>query len=146
MRLRAASVGLLALTVLMTLLQSPASAQTTGTRNPPLVIPSMDGRDLFTFYCASCHGVDGMGRGPVASALKTPPPDLTTLAQRGGDTFPAERVESFVTGKSERSTGAHGSKDMPVWGPIFRALDANDALNARRLANIVGYVESLQVR
>jgi len=33
---------------------------------------------------------------------------------------------------------------MPVWGPIFRALDANDKANRVRLANLVRYLESIQ--
>jgi mono/diheme cytochrome c family protein len=104
----------------------------------------MSGRDLFEFYCASCHGRDGKGKGPVAPALKTPPPDLTTIAQRSGGIFPRARVQSLVTGDGDRLAAAHGSKEMPVWGPIFRGLDASDAVNKVRIANIVGHVEAMQ--
>lgn len=121
-----------------------SSAQTTGRTNPPLVIPSMYGADLFAFYCASCHGRDGKGGGPVVVALNVRPPDLTTIAERHGRTFPREWVESFVIGNRDPLTAAHGSKDMPVWGPIFRGLDANDQLNRLRIESIVGHIESIQ--
>ena len=123
-----------------------AVPQTTGPRNPPLVIRSLAGRDLFAFYCATCHGRTGTGDGPVAAALKSPPPDLTLLARRNGGTFPRQRVEAFVTGDGDVLTTAHGSADMPVWGPIFRGLDPSDALVKVRIGNIVTYVESIQVK
>lgn len=128
------------------LLQTWASGQTTGPKNPPLIVSSMYGRDLFEFYCASCHGRDGHGSGPVAPALRVAPTDLTTIAARNAGTFPHARVESFVTGDQDHLLPAHGSKDMPVWGPIFRALDANDTANRVRIANIVGYLESIQAK
>ena len=120
------------------------SAQTTGQQKLPLLISSMSGRDLFRFYCASCHGLDGKGKGPVASALTVPPSDLTAIAKQHGGTFSKAGVESFVTGEPDRLTPAHGSKDMPVWGPIFRGLDPNDTVNKVRIANVVGYIESIQ--
>jgi len=106
----------------------------------------MYGRDLFEFYCAPCHGRDGRGSGPVASALKRTPADLTMIARKNGGEFPRARVESSVTGSGEPLTPAHGSSDMPVWGPIFRGLDTNDAANKVRVANIVDYIETLQAR
>ena len=42
--------------------------------------------------------------------------------------------------------GAFLSKDMRVWGPIFRALDPNDTANKVRVAHIVEYIESMQVK
>jgi mono/diheme cytochrome c family protein len=121
------------------------AAQQTGRKPAPLVIPSMAGGDLFRFYCATCHGVDGKGDGPVASALNRRPADLTTIARRNGGTFPTDRVERFVTGVRE-PTAAHGSEAMPVWGPIFQALDPQDSLNRIRIANVVSFVESIQVK
>ena len=123
-----------------------AVPQTTGPRNPPLAIRSLAGRDLFAFYCATCHGRQGTGDGPVAAALKSPPPDLTRLARRNGGTFPRQRVEAFVTNAGDVLTPAHGSSDMPVWGPIFRGLDRSDALVKVRIANVVTYIESIQVK
>jgi len=71
--------------------------------------------------------------------------DLTTLTVRNGGTFPRASVEADVTGK--RETPAHGSAEMPVWGPIFRTLDPKDAAaNKVRIRNIVDHVELLQRR
>jgi mono/diheme cytochrome c family protein len=110
---------------------------------PSLVQPSLSGRDIFDFYCATCHGREGRGGGPVAAALRTIPADLTTLAARNGGRFPRERVRDFVT-HGRADPVAHGSADMPVWGPIFEALDASDRLAQIRIDNVVSYVESLQ--
>ena len=121
------------------------AGQQTGRTPPPLLIPSMVGADLFRFYCATCHGREGKGDGPVASALNRRPPDLTTIARRNGGRFPADRVEAFVTGDRE-PTLAHGSADMPVWGPIFQALDTQDRMNRIRIENVVAFIESIQAK
>src|SRR6187200_1240007 len=100
-----------------------SAAQSSRPGTPPrLVIESMTGEDSFMFYCAPCHGVAGKGDGPVRASLKTPPPDLTLLTKRAGGTFPRADVIAFVTGVSNKLP-THGPSDMPVWGPIFRALD-----------------------
>jgi mono/diheme cytochrome c family protein len=110
---------------------------------PTLVHPSLRGRDIFDFYCASCHGLTGTGNGPVAAALTIPPADLTKLARTNGGTFPRARVEAFVT-HGGPDVAAHGSPEMPTWGPIFRALEPSDKLATIRIQNVVAYIESLQ--
>lgn len=120
------------------------SGQPQRPRTQPAAIPSMAGRDLFEFYCATCHGRDGRGGGPVASALKTRPADLTTIAARNGGTFPRARVAGLVTGDDILGTPSHGSREMPVWGPIFHALDPAESVNKVRVANIVDHLESIQ--
>jgi mono/diheme cytochrome c family protein len=112
---------------------------------PRLVIESMTGEDSFRFYCAPCHGVSGRGDGPVGPSLKTRPPDLTLLTRRNGGAFPRDNVISFVTGVSDKLP-THGPSDMPVWGPIFRALDPSDARVKIRIDNIVTFIESIQTR
>ena len=112
----------------------------------PLMIESMVGRDLFGFYCASCHGRDGQGHGPVAPSLKTPPSDLTRIAARAGGQFRSKQVRDIVSGIAAQSTPAHGSGDMPVWGPIFRFLDPSDARVSFRIDQLVTYLESIQVK
>jgi mono/diheme cytochrome c family protein len=120
-------------------------AQTTGTRNPPLAANSLVGHDLFKFYCATCHGRDGRGAGPVAQSLKIPPPDLTRLARRNSGTFPRTRVEQFIT-SGEVMTPAHGTAEMPVWGPVFLGLDPSDVRARTRITNLVDYIASIQVK
>jgi mono/diheme cytochrome c family protein len=113
-----------------------------------LLTPSLVGRDNFTSYCAPCHGREGTGNGPVASALKTRPPDLTKLARRAGGTFPRQRIEAFITNGGV-TVPAHGSSEMPVWGPTFMALelpDKSDKLVKIRIGNVVSYIESIQVK
>ena len=118
---------------------------TAAQRNPPLVIDSMVGRDLFEFYCATCHGRDGKGTGPVAAALKTPPADLTIIAKHNGGRFPRGEVIAFVA--DEKSPiAAHGPRQMPVWGPIVRALDPSDTRAKVRIDNLVTYIESMQAK
>jgi mono/diheme cytochrome c family protein len=128
--------GSLGLSVIVTLTGVSAA-------NPPqLIIESLAGRDSFERYCAPCHGVNGKGNGSVAPALKIAPPDLTRLAQRNAGAFPAQLVRSYVTG-SGRPVTAHGTSEMPVWGPIFRYFES-DVRVRERIANVVTYIESLQ--
>jgi mono/diheme cytochrome c family protein len=119
---------------------APLSAQH---RHPPLVIDSMAGQDLFEFYCAPCHGPEGRGTGPVAALLKTPPADLTRIAERRGGTFPRAEIVGFVS-EGPTLIPAHGTIDMPVWGPIFRSIDSSEARNRMRIDNLVSYLESIQ--
>jgi mono/diheme cytochrome c family protein len=101
------------------------------------------GRDMYKNYCAVCHGVDGKGNGPAAEALKVPTPDLTTLTQKNGGTYPAMKVSSVLRG--EQMMPAHGSKDMPVWGDLFWHLSGGHASEVhQRVSNLNNYIESLQ--
>ena len=109
---------------------------------PPILIESLAGRDSFQQYCAPCHGTSGRGDGPVASALRARPADLTTLARRNGGAFPGDRVRDFVTGTG-RTLAAHGTTEMPIWGQMFRAFES-DARVRERMVNLVTYIESLQ--
>lgn len=86
------------------------------------------------------------GGGPVAGALKVPPADLTRLAQRHDGVFPRRQVESCVTSDGAVLAAAHGTSDLPVWGPIVHGLDPSDTLVGIRIANLVAHVESLQLR
>jgi len=101
------------------------------------------GKQTYLEYCASCHGEDAKGMGPAASALKTPPSDLTTLANRHGGKFPEDYVAEIV--RLGKPIPAHGSSDMPVWGPIFSARDKfNEVAVRRRIKNLCAYLANLQ--
>ena len=102
------------------------------------------GEEMYVTYCAACHGKDAKGDGPAASALKVPPPDLTTLTKRNHGVFPRDRVYQTINGQT--LVPAHGSKDMPVWGKLFHSLDAHDSWTALRLKNLTDYVEGLQAK
>ena len=73
----------------------------------------------FQVRCAACHGMEGLGDGPVGQLLKTPPPNLAMIAQRNGGSFPFERVFEIIDGRKE--IAAHGTRDMPIWGDFYRA-------------------------
>lgn len=114
--------------------------QTTGD-----AIQTVDGRTLFTTYCASCHGVDASGNGPAARSMRRMPPDLTRLAAANGGNFPLERVKRIVDG---REVEAHGDRNMPVWGDAFKAMLGGlreDTVRAR-IAAIIDYLSSIQKR
>jgi mono/diheme cytochrome c family protein len=94
-------------------------------------------------YCASCHGVDARGDGPAAVILKTTPPDLTTLAKRHGGKFPYEYVSDVL--RFGTRFAAHGSSDMPIWGPIFGSIDNYDEVAVRkRIKDLSEFLASLQ--
>jgi mono/diheme cytochrome c family protein len=116
--------------------------QQTGPAPPPPVIESMYGPDLYRHYCATCHGRDGKGSGPAAAALKVPPSDLTVLARREKGALPASAVETIIRGGT--TVTAHGSAEMPVWGPIFYALDPSDARVKARIAALVSHIATIQ--
>lgn len=107
---------------------------------------SMDGEQLFRSYCAPCHGEDAKGRRPAASALKTPPADLTSIARRNAGTCPRDRVARDVA-NGKPLIAAHGSKEMPIWGPNFAALalaSGSDKPIEERIDAVVAYVQSIQ--
>jgi mono/diheme cytochrome c family protein len=108
---------------------------------PPTYMPT--GEQMFKQYCAACHGSDAKGMGPLAAVLKTPPPDLTTLARRHLGKFPYNYVKSIL--EFGPGPSAHGSSDMPTWGPIFRYFDKqNQRVVEQRIKNLCEYLASLQ--
>jgi mono/diheme cytochrome c family protein len=108
---------------------------------PAAYMPS--GEQTYKQYCAACHGAGAKGNGPVASLLRTPPPDLTTLAKRHAGKFPFEYVSNIL--EFGPGLSAHGSSDMPTWGPIFQYLDKQNARAAQqRIKNLCNYLASLQ--
>lgn len=108
---------------------------------PPAYVPP--GKQIYKEHCAACHGADGRGNGPVAHSLRKPPADLTTLAKRHGGAFPEEYVTNVL--RFGLGFSAHGSSEMPVWGPIFQDLEHyNEAAVRQRIKNIREYLESIQ--
>jgi mono/diheme cytochrome c family protein len=104
------------------------------------------GRDYFQRYCSGCHGLEGKGDGAFASLLKTPPPDLTTLAKRSGGTFPDQKVAQIVDGRDPRA--AHGTRDMPIWGERFgetmAGSPASQSVIRGQVYLFVSYLRSIQ--
>ncbi len=109
--------------------------------------PVATGRQAYLARCASCHGIEGRGDGPVGAALRVTPPDLTWLRERNGGTFPRDRVIGVVTG--DVALAAHGSREMPVWSdrigmPDGGATTAAALYTRRVLESLVAYLETIQ--
>jgi mono/diheme cytochrome c family protein len=103
------------------------------------------GPEMYTSYCAACHGNDGKGGGPAAEALKVPPPDLTVLARKNGGKYPSDHVTSAIQG--DLHMPAHGSKEMPVWGNLFWGMSQGHSSEVQlRVTNLNKYIESLQAK
>lgn len=102
------------------------------------------GPEMFNMYCAVCHGKDGKGGGPAAAALKKVPTDLSQLTKAHNGKFPGPAVAQAING--DQSIVAHGSKDMPIWGELFRQTGQNEAEVRLRIANLTKYVEGLQAK
>jgi len=135
----------LALLVVTTLASfTPGYSQQTKIKKTPAPYTSpASGKEMYMAYCASCHGTHAKGDGPAAGALKTPPADLTTLAQKNNGKFPSNHVAAVLSGEEEVT--AHGSKDMPVWGPVLLRISHGHTTEVQqRITNLSRYIESLQ--
>ena len=104
-----------------------------------------DGKQMYTNYCAPCHGTDGRGSGPAASALRTQPTDLTMLAKNNRGKFPDTHV--IVVLQFGPEVPAHGSAAMPVWGPILGNMNRTNFQDKQlRISNLTHYLQSIQDR
>jgi len=111
---------------------------------PAEATASDSGKGMFGAYCASCHGLDGKGNGPAAPALKVSPADLTLLARKNGGKYPAALVINAI---KDGTGNAHGSKDMPIWGPILLSVSPNgQPVVQLRISNLNAYIETLQAK
>lgn len=112
---------------------------------PPLY--ALSGKQLYERLCASCHGNEGHGDGPVAPLINIGVPDLTGLAAQAGGQFPTEEVHRIIDGRSDRP--AHGARDMPVWGWRLYDLSNPDYAGARAdtdalINRLVVHLQSIQ--
>lgn len=104
------------------------------------VTSATNGKQMYDAYCATCHGKDGKGYGPAASALSTRPTNLTTLTKTHGGKFPAAEISEVL------KSGVHGSQDMPAWGPVFGSMNkANPtAEETKRINTLVDFIKISQ--
>jgi mono/diheme cytochrome c family protein len=107
------------------------------------LINSIRGENLYKAYCASCHGEDAKGNGPMAAWLKVPPSDLSRIAARNGGKFPLARVDRIISGEETLPSG-HGTRAMPVWGPIFSQVTRDQDLGRVRIDNLARYLRDIQ--
>ena len=114
-------------------------------KSAPKPASASAGQETFLKYCASCHGKTAKGDGPAAFALRTTPPDLTTLSKRHEDKFPVGYVSSVLI--FGESLASHGSEDMPIWGSRFKTLDrVHDPTGQQHIDDVVAFIRSLQVK
>jgi len=99
------------------------------------------GKEMFMHYCAACHGPSGKGDGPASAAFKKAPRDLTKLTHDNGGKYPSMHVTATL---SVEECCVHGSKVMPVWGPLLSSVSSNEAEKQLRISNLVKYIETLQ--
>ena len=119
------------------------SQEKPATSKAALAPVELSGKEMFKAYCASCHGEDAKGHGPAASSLKVAPPDLTLLAKRNNGKFSADYVNNVVV--HGVNTPAHGSAEMPIWGPVF--VELNDRRTViLRVNKLSEYLETLQAK
>jgi len=104
------------------------------------------GEQYFRQYCGACHGIDGRGNGPAASMLRTPPADLTRIAQRRGGHFPDAEIAAQIDGRAV--VPAHGSRDMPIWGlrfgEKFGGGDIGEEAVRGHLVILINYLKAMQ--
>ncbi|WP_372611343.1 c-type cytochrome [Aquicoccus sp.] len=106
------------------------------------------GARLYERHCATCHGLDGEGHGPMAGILVIEPTDLTSLAAQDEGTFPVLRVIQRIDGRDPLV--AHGSP-MPVYGDFFEGDDTalktasgQTVMTSRAIADLVAFLETMQ--
>ena len=117
-----------------------AHAQPQIKKEPIKPVAASDAPAMFQTYCSVCHGKSGKGDGPAAAALKKAPADLTKINARNGGKYPEVKVKRYIEGLDE--VAAHGSRDMPMWGSLFRDLDRNTA--QIRVQALSDYLKGIQ--
>ncbi|MCU9847882.1 cytochrome c [Defluviimonas sp. WL0024] len=113
------------------------------------------GHAEFTAHCASCHGAEAHGDGPVAAVLEKKPPDLTQISARYSGQFPTGTIQEIIDGRN--MINPHGDRDMPIWGDRYFETAAKrsqsvphdvdaQALALGRVTALVKFLESIQAQ
>ena len=109
------------------------------------------GQEEFRNHCAACHGMNGLGDGPIGPLLKKPAPNLAMISERNGGKFPFQRVYEIIDGSSVLA--AHGSRDMPLWGSRYSKdakpitpdqVELSQQFAQQRILSLVYYIGTLQ--
>lgn len=122
----------------ITLLSSSAFAQDAAT-----------GATLYQKHCATCHGVEATGQGPMAGVLLIKPANLGTLSRDNGGVFPTARVVARIDGRDPLVS--HGSP-MPVYGYFFEGTDTalktpagQPIMTSEPIVDLVAFLQSVQM-
>ncbi|HWF39648.1 MAG TPA: cytochrome c [Candidatus Acidoferrales bacterium] len=139
---RYAGLPLILLAASVPVMAAPQARAKPPSNSPDMANPK-DGATIFKQDCAVCHGVSAHGDGPAAKDLKAQPPDLTKLAKRRGGTFPNGYVLDVL--RNGVQAPAHGTVEMPVWGPMFDMMNHDNAAQSKlRIISVVNYLKSIQ--
>lgn len=107
------------------------------------------GAEIYQTYCATCHGIEASGQGPMAGVMIIKPADLTVLSKGNAGEFPVARVVARIDGRDPLVS--HGSP-MPVYGDFFEGNDTalktpagQPILTSQPIAELVAFLQSVQV-
>lgn len=107
-----------------------------------------EGAALYQKHCATCHGIDMDGNGPMAGVLVIKPDNLLTLSHENGGQFPLVRVIKRIDGRDPLVS--HGSP-MPVYGDFFEGVDValktetgQPIMTSQPVMELVAYLQSVQ--
>jgi mono/diheme cytochrome c family protein len=128
------------------LLAQPLAAQSAGGQSDAPA--SARGEGIYMRHCATCHGIDAQGNGPMAPVLLLQPTDLTRLAATNGGTLPVIRIVTRIDGRDPLAS--HGSP-MPLFGQLFepqdtaiKAPDGMPVLTSQPIADLLAWIETIQ--
>jgi len=115
---------------------------------PAIAQDVQQGEAIFGYYCATCHGRDATGNGPMSPSLVVRPTDLTALRSQNGGVFPTTRVVMRIDGRDPLVS--HGSM-MPVYGDFFAGTDVmtkteagQPVLTSQPVVDLLAYLDGLQ--
>lgn len=108
-----------------------------------------DGRAAYMRDCATCHGTDAKGTGPLMQSVGIVAPDLTMISARNGGVFPRQEVMAIIDGLNR---DPHFSQAMPEFGAedlgeavIVEGPDGLGTPTPVRLIALADYLENIQV-
>ncbi|AAV94426.1 c-type cytochrome [Ruegeria pomeroyi] len=117
-----------------------------GLATPAPAQDAAEGEQLYRHHCATCHGIEATGHGPMAGVLVISPADLTTLSE-GGE-LPIARIVQRIDGRDPLVS--HGSP-MPIYGPYFEGRDVaikaetgQPILTSQPIVDLLAYIATLQ--
>lgn len=149
-RRKTATAAAFAAALLAPALAAPAFPGTAAAQEAgPPADPAEAGKLEYMAACASCHGEDAAGRGPVADFLTVKPTDLTQIAARRDGRFPVREIYEMIDGRPQ--VGAHGTRTMPIWGRAYgRAIGETagpygaEREIRQRILELVYYLQTIQ--
>ena len=107
------------------------------------------GAELYQKHCATCHGVEATGQGPMAGVLLIKPVNLVALSRDNSGVFPTARVVARIDGRDPLVS--HGSP-MPVYGYFFEGTDTalktpagQPIMTSEPIVDLVAYLQSVQL-